>query len=126
MSRNLVALRVVFVGLCVTALAVGLSAYVVADVQDANERRLGGQLLVMLLGFPTAFFGAGTLSDMARHFGIQTFDVAAEPLPYVRDWLIVVLLGYAQWFVIVPALWRMVGSAIRGKKKREMAGPGEG
>lgn len=113
MSRISLALRWLFVGLCIFALAMGMSAYLMADLQLANERRLGGHLLAMALGFPTAFFGAGFLSDVARYFGVQTFDVAAEPFLYFRDWLFVVVLGYVQWFVVLPTIWRFLGLAMR-------------
>jgi hypothetical protein len=118
MSRTSIGLRLVFVGLCVIALLVGASAYWETDVQNANERRFGGQILTMSLGFPTAFFGAGFISDTAHFFGINTFDVAAAPLVYVRDWSIVALLGYVQWFVILPALLRMIRSGMRAKKEK--------
>jgi hypothetical protein len=116
MTRIAIIIRVAFAIFCAAALAIGLSAYGVSDVQQANERRLGGQLLTMMLGFPTAFFGAGVVSDVARHFGFQTFDVAATPARYVGDWLIVALLGYLQWFVIVPGAWRLMRWAARRAK----------
>jgi hypothetical protein len=116
MTRTALFIRVAFVTLCVAALAAGLSAYGVSDTQQANERRLGGQLLTMMFGFPTAFFGAGVVSDVARHFGFQTFDVATTPARYVGDWLIVALLGYVQWFVIVPGVWRLLRWGARRAK----------
>ena len=66
-------------------------------------------LLMMLLGFPLGFFVPGYLSDILNPHGYELFSVShAAVILFVRDWSILLVLGWLQWFVIVPMLLRLI------------------
>jgi len=117
LSRIWIILPIVFLLACATALLVGLMAFQIDDIQRANEQRMTSHFITMLMGFPAAFFLAGALSDLGKVVGLELFSVSTTMSGFVRDWLFIVAIGYIQWFVLLPALWRLIAVA-RGKRKR--------
>jgi len=113
MARLALVARIIFLTLCLITLAIGLFAFQLDNVQRANEQRMTAHLLTILVGFPTAFFVTGLLSDFGKSIGIEFFSVSPTVLGFIRDWLVSVILGYVQWFLIVPSISRFIGRAIR-------------
>ena len=70
-------------------------------------------LIAMLLGFPAAFFLPGALSDLGKAVNLDLFSVSTTLGAFVRDWFLIVALGYLQWFVLLPALWRLIKAVRR-------------
>ncbi|MBA5607391.1 hypothetical protein H3H36_18705 [Duganella sp. FT3S] len=95
---------------CLWWLIDGLCSYSTGRVGDfaigsIEERRMTGILAVMLVGFPSGFFGPAFFSDLMHSLKITSFD--AGPLGYLALWFIAAVMGYLQWFVFLPLSWRM-------------------
>jgi hypothetical protein len=83
-----------------------------------SEQRLVVHIGMVVLGFPVNFFVPGYLSDLLKPYGYELFSVSHPgALPFVRDWAIMALLGWLQWFVLLPAIFRL----FRGRPKNEAA-----
>jgi hypothetical protein len=94
-------------------LAAGLWTYSNAmsgeNPASLGEQRMSVYLLTMMLGFPLGFFVPGWLSDILNPHGYELFSVShTAAILFVRDWAILLLLGWLQWFGIVPILLRLI------------------
>jgi hypothetical protein len=94
-------------------LTIGLVTYTSVTAGNTpamlSEQRLIAHLGMVLLGFPANFFVPGYLSDIFKPFGLELFSVShPTALPFTRDWAIMTLLGWLQWFVALPLIYRLV------------------
>jgi hypothetical protein len=108
-------MRLVFILACVVFLVIGVAAGTGNDPAQ-NEQRFSALLATMTAGFPLAFFGSGLLSDLAAKSGLVVFDVAAGPITLFGGWIIATVLGYAQWFVLIPRIARAIRRVCSGRK----------
>jgi hypothetical protein len=97
----------------VLLLAVGVWTYSNAmsgeNPTSLGEQRMSVYFLMMMLGFPLGFFVPGWLSDILNPHGYELFSVShTAAILFVRDWVILLVLGWLQWFGIVPMLLRLI------------------
>jgi predicted membrane protein len=79
------------------------------NAASLGEQRMTVYLGMMVLGFPLAFFVPGYLSDILSPHGYELFSVShAAAILFVRDWAILLVLGWVQWFVIFAMLLRLL------------------
>lgn len=91
-----------------------------------GEQRMIVYLGMIVLGFPINFFVPGYLSDLLNPHGYEMFSVShSSAILFVRDWAIMLVLGWLQWFVVVPALVRVFVRR-RNTTEEGMKGPGSG
>lgn len=95
-------------------LAIGLFSYSGATAGEnatmLGERRMVVHMGMTVLGFPANMFIPGFLSDLLKPFGYELFSVSHTSVAlFVRDWAILFILGWVQWFVVLPAVihWLM-------------------
>lgn len=82
-----------------------------------GEQRMVAYLGMIVLGFPINFFVPGYLSDLLNPLGHELFSVShGSPILFIRDWGIMLVLGWLQWFIVAPALVRLM---MRGRKKAD-------
>jgi hypothetical protein len=82
------------------------------------ERRMLTFFGMQLIGFPLAMFLPGPLSDLARTLGLELFNVGQPTIAaFGRDWLILLVLGWVQWFIAIP--WLIGVFRRRGSKNME-------
>jgi hypothetical protein len=80
------------------------------------ERRMLTFFGMQVIGFPIATFLPGPMSDLAKSFGLELFNVAQPSMmAFVGDWVILLVLGWLQWFVLLPWLLRVFTQRRSGK-----------
>jgi hypothetical protein len=100
----LIAIRLGWLAVCLTALIGALRAY-----QDSSDWKMeeGLAFEMMVLCFPASLVVAVGLVVMGALLGIVGLALPASSKPEMTaDWLPFVMAGYAQWFVILPKLLR--------------------
>ena len=105
----------------VTLLAVGLFTYPDKGEMfaSAREQRMSVYVLMMMLGSPLGLIAPGWLSDALNPHGYELFSVShVEAALFVRDWAILLVLGWLQWFGIVPMILRLVSVYLKCKRCR--------
>jgi hypothetical protein len=79
--------------------------------QSVHDMPVAFTWLMIFLTFPVGLVGAPLVgvvwSSLARALGFA-YQPFVDLLP---TWLALVALGYAQWFVVLPAIVRRVGRA---------------
>ena len=119
-SKLYVGLLVVWCTWCVWWLVHGTCTYSSVcsnyySFEHLEERRITTLLAVMIPGMPMGFFVPAFIIDLVRNLGFGGFD--AGYLGYVTEWLISVLSGFVQWFVLLPfvakRIWRFVCKLFR-------------
>ncbi|MCX9158568.1 hypothetical protein OPU71_20845 [Niveibacterium sp. 24ML] len=82
--------------------------------QDIHDMPVAFMWLMILLSFPTGALGAALVGivwpPLSSFFGFE-YQPFLDLLPY---WVALAGLGYLQWFVAVPWLFRKV-RALRGR-----------
>jgi hypothetical protein len=93
----------------------GFSLLVFAYVQqDLHDMPVVLVWLLVFLAFPVGLIAAPVVgaawSSLATSFGL-VYHPFWHSLPF---WVVLVSLGYLQWFVVVPNLWRRLSRARTG------------
>ena len=119
MTRTYWTIALLWTIACVACLLIGLGTFSSSGVEvslPSSERRMISHLGTQILGFPAAFMLAGSIADLAREHGIILYSVtSASAAPFLRDWAISYVIGFVQWFVVVPWLVRMI-RRVRGQR----------
>lgn len=90
--------------LCVLALAFGLAGYDGTPTSDADQALT---LSMIMLSFPAGLLYAALFAVIARTLHESTGVVVESSYwSMTLSWLAMLLLGYIQWFVVVPWLSR--------------------
>ena len=79
-----------------------------------NRIRFDSQLVVGLSGHPLGIYGPGAVHDVLALVGT---DIGDGPVGYTIGWLVLAGFGYLQWFVIIPLVFRLVGSWLGLRRK---------
>jgi hypothetical protein len=98
----LIAIRLAWLAVCLTALIGALRAY-----QGSSDCKMeeGLAFEMMVLSFPASLVVAVGLVLMGALLGIVGLALPASSKPEMTaDWLLFVMAGYVQWFVILPKL----------------------
>lgn len=90
-------LAVVWTLLALVLLVVGITP---------GEPRMGAELLMTFLGFPTNLLVSELLIRLSPALAPHLFDVHGPLWQYLVEWGAMFLLGAAQWFVLPSWLWR--------------------
>jgi hypothetical protein len=83
--------------LAVVLLVVGLTS---------GEQRMGAQLLMMFLGFPSALLAQDFVLRWFPELGSHLFDVHGSLGQYIAESVALLCVGGLQWFVVPYLLWR--------------------
>lgn len=93
-------LKALWVGVSLFVLAVTISSY---DGKPFSDIWIFLTWLMLILSFPTG------MAVSAAHYVLGTvFSITVETSYFslALEWLVYFVLGYVQWFMLLPWLWR--------------------
>jgi hypothetical protein len=100
-------LKIVWVLCSVVVLVATLARYTPGPASDIGVFLLYGMLF---LAFPVSLLVAGLLALLAllqERSGVPLLDlIGSNYVGFAVVWLMFFVAGYAQWFVLLPWLWR--------------------
>jgi hypothetical protein len=104
-------LRIVWLAICVTALVYAHRGY--QGISDWKmEERLAFELMV--LSFPSSLLVAVGLALTGAILGLFHLALpASSKLEMTATWLLFVVAGYAQWFILLPRFLKRRGKGAR-------------
>jgi hypothetical protein len=110
----LISLRVAWLAICLSFLIKSQRAYR-GGSDWKTEEYLAFEMMV--LTFPASYLVAGLLILTGGILGLVGLRLPPPSKAGMTvDWLIFVLAGYLQWFLIVPILWRKTrGTVVKEK-----------
>jgi hypothetical protein len=99
-------LAIVWLGGCIAILAFAFSA------REINDMPIAATWLMLFLTAPAGIIVSGVFTLLVPYMQAQAAYIYDPFWEFVPFWIGCVILGYFQWFVALPLLWKRL---IRGK-----------
>ena len=115
--------RVLFIAVCVGLVLYGWSVWSGALPQYKNEALIKVTIILYIITLPSSFLVGMIYAGVALIMPIQQLDAGTAFLSWmIQTWGPLTVVGYVQWFVLLPWLWQKW----KARRTGENAGPANG